>query len=118
MQRWRRPNAPRWSAHARAFIPRPWIISTGVPSRAPHSSYAIRTPSLVVISLTGPAYGESRPRLGEQLRHRVAHRFREAGRRERVVGVVGVRQRDERAEPHAPRPDREAERTARRDRDR
>ena len=65
MQRWFRPNAPRWSAHPRAFMPRPWISSTGEPSRAPQASYAMRTPSLVTISLTrfnvSAARGAPRP---------------------------------------------------------
>ena len=90
MQRWLRPNAPRWSAQPRAFMPRPWIISTGEPSRLPQTSYAMRTPSLATISLT-------RPRICslEQTRNRVAHRLAEARGGERIVGVV----RDRAASP-------------------
>ena len=50
-------------------------------------------------------------RVRRELAHRVAHRFREPGRAERVAGVVVLVERDRVAEAHAPRPDRGAERS-------
>ena len=97
-----RPKAPCWRPHAAAFIPRPWIISTGVPDFLPHVSYAMRTPSLrdsicAHVLEVVPVF--------EQLGHRVAHGLAEARPRARRITrrSYGSGERHERTEPDAPR---------------
>src|SRR5579862_141558 len=85
-------------------MPRPWISRTGEPSRAPQASYAMRTPSLVTIALTGSTY-----RLLEELRDRVSHCLAETRRGERVTRVVRVGKSHQRTEPDVPGSDRQPE---------
>src|SRR5262245_26867277 len=113
MQRCRRPNAPRCKPHPRWSTPSPWMRSTGEPSRRPHTLYAISTPSEVrVAPITTRAYFRvSRSARFEERADRTAHRVGEPRRRERLGGIVRLRQRDERAERHLPRTDDAAQQT-------
>src|ERR1700719_3327591 len=88
-------------------MPSPWIIRTGEPSRRPHALYAMFVPSSVTVADMTRGYRDLSG--GEQSPDRPPHRLGEARRRERVVRIVGIRQRDHRSEGDLPRADDAAE---------